>query len=95
MPPGPELERSNRLIRATRSGWPDGTVFECQRLARIYPEWHVSWMGACAWAGRPAGFHAWRRSQRIHVCGATPEELEQAIEAAPPPWDYRLSNLLD
>jgi hypothetical protein len=95
-PIGPELERSNLRILAQRQGtWPAGAVHECERLGRIYREWHVSWMGACDWNRRPAGFYAWRRSQMIRVYGKTAQKLERAIEAAPPPWELKLSRLMD
>lgn len=96
LPIGPELERSNRKILAQRQGeWPPGAVHECERLDRIYPEWRTSWMPGCDWNQRPAGYYAWRRNQEIRVYGATPDELEKAIEGAPPPWELNLSSLLD
>lgn len=95
-PISPEMEHQNMRVLADRLHWPDGALYECERIERIYPEWRAGWMGHCAWNKRPAGFYAWRQSrlsQEIRVYGVTAAELEAAIEGAPPPWEFKLNRL--
>lgn len=86
-----ELLGSNRRLLAERQGWPAGALEACEGLDRKHSGWSVWWRAECTVPGleHPAGYVADRLDAgNVIVCGATVEELEDAMLAAPVTQDH-------
>jgi hypothetical protein len=85
--------RKNQKLIAERTGWPKGALLTCWRLERLYPGWHVSWLGEnrCPGFERPAGFWATNLVDPFHQVEAfreDPAELEELLAEGVPAHDY-------
>lgn len=82
-----QLAWANRRLLAERLDWPEGALEACEDIEPRHPGWSLFWAPANTVPGfeKAAGYWAIRHGMHeAERFAATPAELEQAIQDAPP-----------
>lgn len=85
-PTGPDLAAKNRRLFAAKQHWPEGIVETCEKLGAAHPDWYIDWARPGSPTYPAPGYYGARWSRERSepmVYGATPDELEAAIESHP------------